>query len=389
MGFAIKNNNKVAIKAEVTEGTFTAPTVGSDFIQLPVDGFSMESSKEIIERDLLGQGLTATKNRTGMWSVSGSAKVEMKANGTEGEEPEFGLLMESALGEKRSSATVTSSDADGGTYSTSVICIDSADESSFAVGDMITIKIAGGFHTSPILSVESNEIELLVAAPLAFIDGLEIMAFTTYKPAESGHKSVSFSKYIEDAILEQAAGCRIKSLSLEEFSTGKLAFFNFGFEGLSTDRTVSANAITPEYDTALPPIILEACVYQDGVKIAVNDVSFSVENSLGFITSTCEKQGKLSSRVTKRTIKGSLNPYKSDSDVNNWDKFKNDESFSIYFSAKVPTGITGEYKDVVAVYMPICTSTSLGEADQDGVLQETIEFSVSGISNDEIFISFS
>lgn len=390
MGYSIKNNIKVAIKEEVTEGTFVPAAAGGDFIQLLADGATMEPSKELLERDLLGGGLSAATPRTGLFSVTGQLSVEMKSNGTEGAAPEYGLLMEAALGNTRAAVTKTSSDADGGTYSDTVICIATADVGVYAVGDILHIQRSGANHTSPITGISSNEVTLLVADPAgAYVDGLVVSAVKTYYPADEDHKAISVSRYIEDAVLEQAAGCKVNSFALENFTTGQLAKWSFGFEGLSTDRSVSAIGYTPTFDAALPPIILSACIYQDGVELPVNEIAFSVENELGFITSTCSSTGKISSRVTKRTITGTINPYKQDDSVAQWDKFDGNTEYSLFGSARVP-GATGEYSDIVAFYMPYCISTEIAEADQDGVLQDSISFTAGGGSAqaDEIFICF-
>lgn len=396
MGYSIKNNTKVAIMPEVTEGTFVGPTGGTDFIQVKSDGFSLEQTKEVLERSLLGGGLGMATPRTGMWEVTGEIGVEFKANGTEGAAPEYGLLMESAFGDVRSAVTKMSSDADGGTYSATKICFANADKNNFAVGDVVMTKRAGAYHISPISAVDNTDnqvsITLLVADPAgAYVDGIAVSAVTTYLPADEDHPSFSVSKYIEDAILEQAAGCKCTGVSLEGFTTGQIASWNFSFDGLNTDRSVSANALTPSFDTALPPIILEACVYQAGVKVAVNEVALSVENELGLITSTCASSGKISSRVTGRKITGSFNPYKSNADVANWTLFKNNTEFSLFLVAKVPTSTAGQYKDVIGIYMPKCIITEMGEADQDGVLQDELSFSAtagSDQSTPEIYVSF-
>jgi len=391
MGYAIKNNIKVAIKEEVTEGTFVVPAAGSDFVQLLGDGASMEPSKELLERDLIGGGLSAATPRTGLWSVSGQLNVEMKSNGTEGNAPEYGLLLEGCLGTTRAAVTKTSSDADGGTYSDVVICFATADVGVYNVGDILHIKRAGAHHISPITDITGTEVTLLVADPAgAFVDGLVVSALTTYLPADEDHKAISVSRYIEDAVLEKAAGCKITSMGMEGFTTGQMGKFAFGFEGLTTDRIVSANALTPSFDTALPPIVLSACVYQDGVNMPVNDVAFSVENELGFITSTCSEQGKISSRVTKRTITGSVNPYKQNDSVAQWEKFEANTEYSIFGFAKVPSATTGEYSDIVAFYMPYCVTTEIAESEKDGLLQDGLSFTAGGGNQQEteIFVTF-
>ena len=388
MGYAVKNNTKIAIKEETTEGTFVGPSTGSDFIQVVADGVSVEPSKELLERDLLGAGLSKETPRTGLWSVSGTLSVEAKAQGTEGEAPEYGLLLESGLGTKRSGVTKTSSDGEGGTYSDTVICFDAADIGVFKVGDSILIKRSGNYHISPITSVGTNEVTLLVADPAgAFVDGLEVAAHTTYLPADTGHKAVSVSKYIEDAILESAVGCKIKSIGFSGFETGAMAKWDFGFEGLYPERAVSANSITPSFDTALPPIVLGACVYQDGTKLEVNAFDFNIESELGFITSSCNAKGKSASRITSRAVSGNLLPYKQNDDVAQWTLFKNNTEFSIFAYMYVPSTTLGEGGDYVAVYIPIATTSEIGEGDLNGVLQDTIAWKTGGAST-EIYITF-
>ena len=388
MGYSIKNNTKIAIMEEVTEGTFVVPASGSNFIQAIADGVSMDPSKELLERDLLGAGLSKETPRTGLWSVSGTISVEAKANGVEGEAPEYGLLLESGLGNKRSAVTKTSSDTDGGTYSDTVICFDLVDVDVYNVGDTLLIKRAGEFHRSPIKSIAGNEVTLLVADPAgAFVDGLEVGALTTYLPADEDHKAVSISKYIEDAVLESAVGCKVKSIAFSGFETGAMAKFDFGFEGLYPDRAVSANALTPSFDTALPPIVLGACLYQDGVAVEVNSFDFSVENELGFITSTCNIKGKTASRVTSRMVSGNFLPYKQNDDVDQWDLFEANSEFSIHAFMYVPSSVDGEGGDYVSVYIPVATTTEIGEGDKDGVLQDTIAWKTGGAGT-EIYITF-
>ena len=197
---------------------------------------------------------------------------------------------------------------------------------------------------------------------------------------------------MEAARLEQATGCKVSSMALENFTTGQLASWNFGFEGLDFDASLTAQPHTPNFDSALPPIILSACIYQDGVQIDVNEVSFSLENSLGFATSTCAENGRISSRATERSISGSFNPYKEDNDVSQWTKFKDNSEFSLYGSAYIPNATAGEYGQVVSFYMPNCIITEVSEADQDDLLQNELSFSASrgaDGSEEELYISFS
>jgi hypothetical protein len=395
MAIAVRDNTVYAVEIEVTEGTYVAPSAATSYVQTLADGAEMVPAKELLERNIFTGSIGKVTPRTGLRSVSGSLPVEMRASETEGGAPEYDKLMRSALGSRTQVTATTIDDADSGSpHTTSRLYLLDADANKYSVGQIVTVKKAGAYHTSPISAVSNTAgdvyVDLLVAASAAFVDGNIIAAHTTYKPANSGHPSLSISKYIEAAVLEQATGCRVSTLALENFTTGQLASWNFGFEGLDFDRSLTAQPHTPDYNGALPPIILNACVFQDGVGISVNELTISVENTLGFATSTCA--GRFSGRATERVVSGTFNPYKTDNSIAQFNRFDANTEFSLFGSAYIPSSTAGEYGQVVGFYMPKCIITELGEADQDGLLQETISFSAgkgSDGASDEIFISFS
>jgi len=367
MGYVLKANKKFAIKEEVTEGTYVAPNAGADFIK--AQEANVEVTKEILERAYIGSSIGQHKPEVGMSNASGSVKFEMKAHGTEGAAPEYGLLFESCLGAERSAVTKDASDEDyvAPDYSTTKICLANADKNIYAVGDIVVTKQSENYHCSPIASIGNDDdgvhITLLIASSETYADGDTIAAVQTYYCADSGHPSFSASQYQEEAILKKAVGCKVKSIALEGFGTGTHAAFNVAFDAMDGDEEVTAQPVTEAYDSALPPIVLGAKIYQDGVEIDCNEFSFSIENELSVQKATGQANGKLGIRVTKRTIKGSINPYKEDDSVANYTKFDAGTEFSIFAFAKVPTGVTGEYEDVVAVYLPQCSIANLAEGD--------------------------
>ncbi len=394
MADMVKNNTKVAIKVETVEGTYAPPTVGADFVSPLSDGLEFTPTKELLERNILNASIGKSTPRTGTKDVTGSIPVEAKASGVEGQEPEYGLLVEAALGDKRSVTTTTADNTDGAVHSTTVVGLADADANKYNIGDIVHVKVAGDHHISPVTAVNNTagsvSITLLVAADNAFVNGDVISAVTTYLPANSGHKTFSMTKYMEDARREYATGCRITNMALNNFVTGQLPDFSFAFQGLNWESDLSALAITPVLDNAFPPTILGACVYQDGVQLAVNELGWSIENVIGSKTSTCSPNGKIASRITGRTVTGNMNPYKQDNDLGNFNKFKNNTLFSIFGFMAIPTGVAGEKQDIVAFYMPNCLTTEWSEADQDGLLQETIAFSANrgdDGSSEEIYIS--
>lgn len=392
MADTIKNNIKVAVMVESVEGTYLAPASAAAFISPLADGFEINPAKELLERNNLNASIGKSTARSGMRSVSGSIAVEAKANGVAGAEPEYAPLLKAALGASRQNTTVVTSKASGNTAS--ILQIEDADISEFNIGDIILVKQAGAFHVSPITSKTSGagtaSITLLVAHPSGDLtDSVTIEKHSTYYTANSGHPTLSLSKYVENARLEQAAGCRVSSMSLNNFATGQLADFSFGLEGLSFAHSLAAPGYTPSYNSALPPIVLSAYVYMDGVAIAINELTLNVENSLAYKTSTASSNGKISSRITQRVVSGSINPYKQDNSVANFSKFNADTEFSVFGYMAVPTGVAGEFKDVVAFYLPKCMITEYAEGDQDGLLQESLSFSASrgsDGSSEEIYI---
>lgn len=391
MADTIKNNIKVAVMVESVEGTYLAPSSADAFISPLADGFEINPAKELLERNNLNASIGKSTARSGMRSVSGSIAVEAKANGVAGAEPEYAPLLKAALGASRQNTTVVTSKASGNTAS--ILQIEDADISKFNIGDIILVKQAGAFHVSPITSKTSGagtaSITLLVAHPSGDLsDSVTIEKHSTYYTANSGHPTLSLSKYVEDARLEQAAGCRVASLSLNNFATGGLADFSFSLEGLSFGHSLAAPAYTPSYDTALPPVVLSAFVYMDGVAIEINELTFNVENSLAYKTSTASENGKISSRITQRVVTGSINPFKQNNSIANFSKFNADTEFSVFGYMGIKTA-TGEFKDVVAFYLPKCMITEYSEGDQDGLLQESLSFSASrgpDGSSEEIYI---
>lgn len=393
MSDTVKSNLAWAAIIEDTEGTYKAPAGATEFLQTLKDGSELSGSKEQLERNVFTSSIGKTTPRTGQFQASGSLAVEARAHSTAGAAPEYDGLIRSAMGSRRQAGTTTTTKGSGNTAS--VLQIEDADISKFNVGDIVLVKQSGAYHVSPITAKSTGTgtatITLLIPHPSGDCsDSVVIEKFTTYYLADSGHPSLSVSKYTEGAVLEQAVGCKVTSMSLENFTTGQMPSFNFSFEGLNFSRSLTAIPYTPSYDTALPPILLDAKIYMDTTALTVNELTLSLENTLGFKSSIAAENGRVSSRATERTITGSFNPYKQDDSIANYTKFVNNTSFALFAYAKVPTGVSGQFGNIVAIYMPNCTITDLGETDQDGLLQEAISFSANrgtaGTTN-ELYIS--
>jgi hypothetical protein len=371
MSDIVKKNQSWAVEIEDNEGEYKAPTSGASFVQTLADGAEMSRSREEIERNVFTSSIGKTNPRTGMFEVSGSLPVEYRAASTEGDAPEFDVLIQSAMGDTHTVDEVTSDDD---THTTTRIFIEDADQ-NYQVNDIVMIKEAGKFHVSPISAVTATYIDLLVEMPEAPTAEVVVSKSTMYTLTDSAHPSLSISRYLEDAVVQKAVGCKVASMSLENFSTGQIPSLNFAFEGLNFDSELQATPHSPTYSQQLPPIILDARVMMDGEIIDVNEISFSLENTLGFRTSVNAENGRQASRATERVITGELNPYMKSDSMANFNKFKNNTAFSIFGYAKLPSSTAGEFGGVVAFYLPNCVITDLGESDQDEILQDSISFS--------------
>lgn len=386
MGLVARKNQAWAVEIEDTEGVYKAPVASASFVQTLADGAEMNRSKETIERNIFSGSLGQTSPRTGQFSASGALPVEARAGAAEGAAPEFDKLMRSGLGARRQLLAAVVSGED---HTEAIIKV--TDSSVFAVNDIVLVKEPGKFHVSPIKRVAVGEIELLIPAADPFSDAVEIAKHTTYGVADSGHPSLSVSRYLEGSILQQTVGARVSSIAIENFSTGQIPSINFGFEGLNFNQSLAAPPHAPAYIATLPPIMLDGRVFMDGVSLDVNELTLQVDLTLGFQTSINAPNGRKSGRQTQRAISGTFNPYMESDSMANFERFKQNSSFSIFAYGKLPSAVPGEFSAVVAIYITNAQITELGEADADGLLQDSISFSANrGPAGDkpELFISF-
>ena len=379
----VKELTKIGVEIEDTEGTYKAPQADTSYVQ-PLDGFSVTPSKEEKERNILTAGFSAARSRVGQKSVSASISTEMRGSGIEGGENDFHPLLKAALGGERSiSARVTTKTG----HTVSRLEIEDADIGSFTVGDIILVLEGGAHFISPVVAKDETPgaayIDLLRSAASAFSDNVEVakvkMYYTSNEQADFPTLSMSF--YHGDEINERAVGLRPASMALASFSTGELAQYDFSMEGIGFDEVDESAPHDPQFDDATPPLILGACVYKDGAELKLNDFSFSIENTIGFITSTCSEDGRISSRFSgKRAVTGSINPYKDDADISNFESFRDNTAFSLFAFAANPSATDGEYElgSIQAFYMPACIITSKVVADAEGVLIEDIAFRADG-----------
>jgi hypothetical protein len=374
----VRNTSIFGLEAESTEGTYVAPSGTGKYLQV-MEGVDIKPSREVLDRSLITSSPGREAPKMGMKGAQATIPVEFRAEGTEGTAPDFDKLLLGALGAQRSAATTTTTKASGNT--STVLQIEDADISKFAVGDMVVVKKSGQYELRPISAVATGAGVATITFPFALDGGapgnsVVVSKFQTYYTADTGHPSLSFTAYWANQIREAVIGAKVVSMALENWGPGKLANWNFGLDALTFTRIDGAAPHTPAYDTGTPPVILNACLFRDGVATPVNKMDLSLTNELGFMSSTCSDNGKTGSRVKSREIKGTFNPYMDDTTVTDFDAWVAGTIFSLFAYAYNPSGTAGQgaMGSFVGIWLPNCVSLDCQAAEVDGIMVNNIPF---------------
>ena len=383
----LKSTTKVAVMAEVTEGTAVDPASEANFIQV-LEGVEITPAKELIERQIIAAGKGAVLPRTGIKSAAGSLPLELTAGNVEGGDPQYSPVIHSMLGGKRTQATRITT---GTTHTTSVI---NATAHGLSVGDPIIILEAGDHTRHFIQSTNTNDFTYTPARSGAPSDAVELAKFTAYF-AEGTADEPTFTKtvYWGDEIKEQVSGCRAASMSLENFTTGQVPSLSFGYEALNFTETDASSGVTPLFaTTALPPLALSVTLMKDGVEKKMNEFSMSVENSISVLKSVTEANGRINSRNASRAVSLNLTPYLDDSDIEFWTDFDDSNVFELVVWAGNDSATTGEFDlgSQIGMYFPSCIITGLTKSEEDGVLTRQVEVSANtgDGTETELFMGF-
>lgn len=378
----VKPNTIVGLEEESTQGTYVAPSATTSYVQV-LDGLEVTQTKETVERAIITNTLAKATPRVGKRASGVSLPVEFRASGTEGEEPDFHSLLHGALGGERAIAAQVTTKASGNTGVE--LQIEDADIGDFTVGDIIVVLESGEHRMNVVTGVDTTggaaHIDVSPGrAAGSYSNSVVISKTKMYFGADTGHPSLSASVYWGDEIVQTAFGCMVSNMSLEGYVPGGIASWAFGLEGMNFDETDGSAPHTPAYDSALPPVILNACIFQDGTQIEVNEFSLSVENSLGFLETTCSTTGRAAVRQAGRSISGSLNVYKDDTSVDQYTKFDANTEFELLITAYTPSSTSGEIElgSAVGIYLPKCIITNKPVGEVDGVLTDQLEIMATG-----------
>ena len=385
----VKKETQVAIVREVTEGVPVAPTGGDDFIQVLEDGLEVVPSKELVERTILTQSIGQITPRTSTRGVTNTIPVEWRAGGVEGNQPDYFELINATLGGQNTNA----SSVTDGTLGTTTTFEQTG--TVLVKGDFIVLEISMAWHMAFVTDVTGSTVTFAPAAAAAVPATTTISASQTYFPINSGQPTLTTHMFWGNEIQETSNGVRVASMALENATTGAIPMLSFGCEGLNSDREVATSPFTPIFSSNEPPIMLGATVQQGDVCIDLNEIGFSLENALSFLTSVKDPEGKVSSRYVSRAISGTMNPYLQDDNTDFWDKFLTDELFSIIITLANPDPanpgqfIPGTHQ---GIFLPNSLLTEDAIGDVDLLLVENLAFNSNigpGGDQIDIFLGFS
>lgn len=377
-----RSDSIIGLEEESTEGTYVAPSANTSYTSV-LPNFSMNPIKDLLVRDIITGSKALATPRIGKRSVEASLEVEFRASGTEGGEPDFHSLLHAALGGESSVAAQNTTKATGNTGT--VLQIEDADIGDYSVGDIIVVLESGAHDMNVITAVDSTggAANITVSpgkSSGSYSNSVVISKTKMYFGADTGHPTLSLSYYWGNEIRQAGLGMRVNSMSLNNFLTGQTASWGFNLEGMDFTEVDGAAPHTPSYDDETPPILLNACVYQDGTSIDIQNFNMTVTNTNGFLESPCSSSGRLAGNMVRREITGSFNVYKDDTSVSQFTNFEDNTTFSLFITAYNPSSTTGEIDlgSAVGIYLPSCIITAKPVEDVDGVLVDAISFQATG-----------
>lgn len=235
----VSRSSVLCVVEETTEGTYVAPTAAG-FIPIR-EGTTMAPAVETITADTLTGSIGAAKSFAIGESGSASIPLYLKHSGTEGTAPEFGILVESCLGDFTDNGTEYDTIA-GSTAGTSAargkVVVDSGEGSNFVKGQGLLIKegisSSSKYVVRNVHSISTDDLNLSFNTTSAASSGTNLGQAQHYKVADQGHPTFTMHHFQDNsgsAYSEVSAGCRVTSMEMN-FAANDFAESTFSVEGI-------------------------------------------------------------------------------------------------------------------------------------------------------------
>lgn len=221
----------VAIEKEVTQNTLVEPTGATSFIPI-LGNFEVTPAFDIIETEEVLNSIGTPKATLGFENPNANVSVYLKGSSVEGQAPAWGALLESLLGAKSTAAaeydTVAAS-------TTSVINVGAGEGATYERGEAVLCKdssMTNGYQVRNISSINVDALSLAQALPSAPAAGINLGKAILYKPANTGHPSLSVWDYHSNGGAKQViSGARAVSMA-SSITAGGAIQADFSLEGI-------------------------------------------------------------------------------------------------------------------------------------------------------------
>lgn len=231
MASILTRSSVVALKKETTEGTPVKPASATDYIAIQ-DDFELSPSFNVLENAELKASIGRAKSIIGAEAPSGSFSHYLRASGTAGVAPNYGLVLESNLG----AVSIASTEYDTASSSTvTVLKVGAGEADTFERGEAVLIKDGtNGYRIRCLDAAAGTDLTLgfqlpTGAAPAA---GVNLGKAVLYKPANTGHPTLTLWHYLGNGgAVQMMAGSRVTSASYD-ISAGDLINGSYNLEGV-------------------------------------------------------------------------------------------------------------------------------------------------------------
>lgn len=229
----ISNRSSVlALVKESTEGTPVAPTSATTNYLPLQNGFKVAPAFKTLENAEMTGSKGKAKQILGGEAPTFTLSHYLKHGGTEGAEPNMGVLLEALMGAKSVASTEYNTIAGstvGSASAAPILKVDAAEGLTFEKGEAVLIKNSLGYEVRNIKSIATDDLTLnfnLDAASVAL--GTNLGKAVLYKPADDGHPTLtSWIFRGNGGATELVAGCRVTACTI---SANAGEFINASFD---------------------------------------------------------------------------------------------------------------------------------------------------------------
>ena len=241
---------------ETTEGTYTEETAAS-FIPLR-DGFSVQGQVETIDSDEMYDSIGKSKSFVTKEAPVGSLPKYLRHSGIEGTEPEYGIMIESAMGAKVVNSTeynTIAGSTPGGAAAAATVVVDSGEGVNYVIGQAVVVKSGadsnGNYAVRNVTGIATDTLSLSYNITSAPGVGVDLGKAIHYSPASTGHPTYTahhFQAGSSAAFHQSITGCRTTGMSFS-FPANGFAECSFDFAGKQAFfNPITINATNDDLD---------------------------------------------------------------------------------------------------------------------------------------------